>query len=77
MPVMELLRFLLYPGKHKSLTLSTSRFPSPDANLSLQRLLSMWPPLVTMEDHAILRKIMSEFLDGSEVHPIISPVIKG
>ena len=74
---MELLRFLLYPGKHTSLTLSTSRFPRPDANLSLQRLLYVWPPPITMEDHEILRKIMSGFLDGSKVHPIIPPIIKG
>lgn len=28
---MELLCFLLYPGKHKSLTVFRSRFPRPDA----------------------------------------------
>ena len=74
---MELLRFFLCPGKHKSLTLSTSRFPRPDANSSLHRLLYLWPPPITVEDHVILRKIMSGLLDGSEVHPIIAPIIEG
>lgn len=55
---MELLCFLLYPGKHKSLTVFRSRFPRPDAE--------------SVPAVAPLHRDTSNYCAGSHRHSILS-----